>query len=180
MTELKLPGRIETERLVLRRPTTRDARAIFESYASDPEATRYLMWRPHTSIEETHEFLRRQEQTSAEGAGDSFLIERKEDGALIGMIGIHPADFRALIGYVLARAHWGRGYATEAARAIVDWALAQPGIYRVWAVCDVDNLASARVLEKAGMTREGRLGRWSLHPNVSGEPRDCWCYAKVK
>jgi ribosomal-protein-alanine N-acetyltransferase len=50
----------------------------------------------------------------------------------------------------------------------------------VWAVCDVDNLASARVLEKAGMGREGRLRRWVLHPNVSAAPRDCWCYAHVK
>ena len=89
MTELKLPGRIETERLVLRRPTTRDARAIFESYASDPEATRYLMWRTHTSIEETHEFLRRQEQTSAEGAGDSFLVvsdDRDGENARAGLL----------------------------------------------------------------------------------------------
>ena len=68
----------------------------------------------------------------------------------------------------------------DAANAVVEWALAQPEIYRVWAVCDVDNLASARVLEKIGMQCEGLLRRYILHPNISEAPRDCWCYAKVK
>lgn len=69
---------------------------------------------------------------------------------------------------------------TEAVRAVVDWAIGQPEMHRVWAVCDVDNKASARVLEKAGMEREGILRRWSIHPNISEFPRDCICYAKVK
>jgi len=55
--------------------------------------------------------------------------------------------------------------------------LSQPTIYRVWAVTDVDNRASVRVLEKTGMTREGRLNSWLIHPNLGPEPRDCWCYA---
>jgi RimJ/RimL family protein N-acetyltransferase len=63
---------------------------------------------------------------------------------------------------------------------VSDWVLAQPEIHRVWAVCDVDNLASARVMEKSGMEREGRLRRWAVHPNLSGGPRDFWCYSRVK
>jgi [ribosomal protein S5]-alanine N-acetyltransferase len=50
----------------------------------------------------------------------------------------------------------------------------------VWAVCDVDNTASARVMEKIGMLREGLMRRDVLHLNLSSEPRDCWVYAKVK
>ncbi len=69
---------------------------------------------------------------------------------------------------------------TEAVRAVIAWVFAQPGIYRVWAVCDVENLASARVLEKAGMHLEGILRRWLIHSNVSVEPRDCFCYSIVK
>jgi RimJ/RimL family protein N-acetyltransferase len=69
---------------------------------------------------------------------------------------------------------------TEAARAVVDWALGQPGIYRVWAVCDVENAASTRVLEKVGMQREGVLRRWIIHPGVDAVPRDCYCYAIIK
>jgi len=69
---------------------------------------------------------------------------------------------------------------TEVVRAVSDWALAQSEIHRVWAVCDVDILASARVMEKAGMEREGRLRRWALPPNISATPRDSLCYARVK
>ena len=53
-------------------------------------------------------------------------------------------------------------------------------IFRIWAVCDLDNFASARVLEKAGMQREGVLRRYILHPNISSEPRDVYCYATVR
>jgi ribosomal-protein-alanine N-acetyltransferase len=53
-------------------------------------------------------------------------------------------------------------------------------IYRVWAVCDVDNVSSARLLESVGMQFEGKLRRWLVHPNVSAAPRDCLCYAIVK
>ena len=74
----------------------------------------------------------------------------------------------------------GEGIATEAARAVVDWALSESSVFRVWAVTDVDNVRSARVLEKLGFEREGRLRRWMIAPNLSDEPRDCWCYARVK
>jgi RimJ/RimL family protein N-acetyltransferase len=84
------------------------------------------------------------------------------------------------LGFVLAQPHWGKGYMTEAVRGLVAWALKQKEIYRVWAVCDTDNVASARVMEKAGMQREGTLRRWSVHPNLSLEPRDSYCYAIVK
>jgi len=69
---------------------------------------------------------------------------------------------------------------TEAAQALVEWALSQPEIYRVWAVCDVQNTASTKVLEKLGMRREGVLRRWIIHPNIDVVPRDCYCYAITK
>jgi RimJ/RimL family protein N-acetyltransferase len=69
---------------------------------------------------------------------------------------------------------------TEALIPIVEWALSQPRIYRVWATCDVKNRPSARVLENVGMQFEGVLRRYVLHPNVSDEPRDALLYARVK
>ena len=96
------------------------------------------------------------------------------------MIELRINNFKADIGYVVARPFWGRGIATEAGRSVVEWALLQEGIYRVWALCDTENVASARVLEKVGMGREGLLRRNILHPNVSNEPRDSYCYAIVK
>lgn len=68
----------------------------------------------------------------------------------------------------------------EAVRGLVAWAMDQPEIYRVWAVCDPENVVSARLLESVGMQFEGRLRRWLVHPNISDSPRDCLCYAIVK
>ena len=108
------------------------------------------------------------------------MIAKKDDRQLIGMIGLKVDGHKAELGYVLARAYWNTGYMTEAARAVVKWALEQKGIYRVWAVCDVENQPSARVMEKIGMQREGVLRRWIMHPNRSDEPRDCYCYSMTK
>jgi ribosomal-protein-alanine N-acetyltransferase len=108
------------------------------------------------------------------------VITARDDDRPFGMVELRPGGHRAEIGYVLARPWWGRGLMTEAARAVVEWALDQPAIYRVWAVTDVDNVGSARVLEKVGMDREGLLRSWLIHPSLSAEPRDCWCYARVR
>jgi RimJ/RimL family protein N-acetyltransferase len=69
---------------------------------------------------------------------------------------------------------------TVALTAVVDAAFELRGIYRVWAVCDVENPASARVMEKAGMLREGVLKRYMLHPGMGNVPRDVLCYAKTR
>ena len=69
---------------------------------------------------------------------------------------------------------------SEAASAVVSWAMAQPEIYRVWATCHPDNIASARVLEKAGLTFEGRLSRWEARPNLGEEAGDCLVYSATR
>lgn len=69
---------------------------------------------------------------------------------------------------------------TEGAAPIVAWALNEADVHRVWATCDADNAASARVLEKLGFGFEGTLRRWAVHPNVSSIPRDSYCYSRVK
>lgn len=68
----------------------------------------------------------------------------------------------------------------EALTFLVDWSLSRPDIYRAWAFCDVANPASARVMEKAGLVREGLLHRWHVAPSLGPEPRDCLVYAKAR
>jgi [ribosomal protein S5]-alanine N-acetyltransferase len=177
---MKPPATIETPRLRLRTPVMDDAEAIFTTYARDSEATRYVSFRTHRSADEARDYLRRCAAGWAGGGPFTWVIALREEGRLAGAIDIRPEGHRVELGYILGRAYWGRGYMTEVVCAVADWALAQPEVHRVWAVCDVDNLASARVLEKAGMEREGRLRRWGVHPNLSATPRDYWCYARVK
>jgi [ribosomal protein S5]-alanine N-acetyltransferase len=177
---MNLPPLIETERLALRPPRLDDAKAIFTSYATDEEVARYVRWRPHTSASETEEFLRRAVAFVEDGSRLTWVLTRRGDDAPLGMIELRPQGHKASAGYVLARPFWGKGYMTEALRAVTDYAFNDPGMYRVWAVCDVDNVASARVMEKAGMSFEGILRRYQIHPNIGPEPRDARCYARVR
>jgi ribosomal-protein-alanine N-acetyltransferase len=174
------PEIIETDRLRLRRSLERDAEGIFAAYAQDREVTMYLAWRPTGNIEDTRESLRHAANEWQEGSAFRWTIFRKKDDQLLGTLALRVDGPKVELGYVLAKKFWGKGLTTEAVRAIVDWALKEDGVYRVWAVCDVENPASARVLEKAGMEREGLLRRWSVHPTRSSEPRDCYCYAITK
>ena len=192
---LHLPGTFETARLFLRKPTTEDASSIFERYASDPDVTKYLPWRPHRDVDETRTFLSRLLRAMEDGWTGAWTIESKDDRRILGLASFtiesarygdflstveERQNYKLIIGFHLARSEWGQGYATEAAGELVGWGLRQCQVFRIWTVCDVDNVASARVLEKLGMTREGILRRWSIHPNISPEPRDFYCYALVK
>ncbi|WNZ43605.1 GNAT family N-acetyltransferase [Leptolyngbya boryana CZ1] len=177
---MKPPQTLETKRLCLRQPIPEDAGSIFEHYAQDPEVTKYLSWQPHKSVKETDEFIERCISVWANHSAFPYVLICKKNAQLIGMIEIRINQHKADVGYVLARSEWGKGYVPEAMQALTNWALDQDEIYRVWAFCDVENPASARVMEKVGMQREGILKRWFVHPNISKEPRDCYCYAISK
>jgi RimJ/RimL family protein N-acetyltransferase len=174
------PKTLKTERLRLRKAKLADAEAIFREYAQDAGVTRYVSWRAHRNIEETREYVQMCLLAWDVGKAFHWVIERREDDRLIGMMIARVNADKWEMGFVLARPFWCQGYMTEALKGIVAWALKRKEIYRIWAVCDVDNLASARVMEKAGMQREGILQRWSVHPNISEEPRDSYCYAITK
>jgi len=177
---MKPPEIIQTERLTLKPPSLNDAESIFHSYAQDVEVTRYLVWKPHNDAQETRCFLSDCIAVWESGSRFPWVIRLKENDELIGMVEIRIHEFKADVGYVLSRPFWGRGLATEALRPIVRWALAQESIYRVWALCDVENGASARVLEKVGMQREGILRQNIMHPNISSKPRDSYCFGAIK
>lgn len=180
-SSLDAPLELSTARLRLRKPRLEDAGPIFRAYARDEEVVRFVNWQVHESEEVTRDYLRSCLDEWSNGIGYPYVVEVRRDAAgPIGVIHLHNKPGKVQFGYVVARHHWGQGYATEALGTLVDWALAQPQIWRASAVCDVDNLASARVMEKAGMTFEGILRRHLVHSNISPEPRDCRVYAKVR
>ena len=172
------PDGFQTRRLLLRPIILADARPIFDGYAQDAEVSRYLTWRPHLSIEQTEAYV---QASLAATTLRTYVLVRRMDDAVIGAFDLRQAAATRLeYGYVLARAFWGRGLMTEALAEVVAWALRQPSIWRIGAVCDVENRASARVMEKAGLEREAILRRWLVHPNLGEAPRDCFSYAKVR
>ena len=177
--EAVFPDSVETRRLHLRRPVPADAERIFQTYAQDAEVTRYLVWVPHQSVDTTRKFIAFCQDRWASSVAFPYVITRKEDGQLLGVIEVRPDGHRANFGYVLARAYWGNGFMPEAITAMAKITL-QPPVYRMEATCDVENRASARALEKCGFLREGLLRRYIIHPNISPEPRDSLLYALTK
>jgi len=180
MTAMKMPEYIETERLVLRKPHMEDAPILFTAYMQDLEVTRYTTWHPHQQLQEVEDFMSRGISAWENGTRFPFVITHKENDEPFGMIDLHIRDCTVGLGYVIARSHQRKGYATEATRAIINWAFQQSTIYRVNASTDVENIASQRVLEKAGMLREGLLRKYIIHPNISEIPRDSYMYAITK
>src|SRR5512140_2194095 len=129
---MKPPERIETEQLGLRTPCLDDALFLFTAYMQDPEVTRYTVWRPHQQLQEAEDFIRGSILAWEAGTRFPFVITLMEkDSEPFGMIDFHIRGCTVGLGYVIARFRQRKGYATEATRAIIDWAFQQPAIYRV-------------------------------------------------
>jgi len=168
---------IKTERLFLRNLEVNDWQAVNE-YASDPEVVRYMNWGPNTE-KETKEFIQRAMSTQKVKPRRIYslaIVVEKED-RLIGSCGINvsnPENREGWLGYCLDRNFWGKGYGTEVARVLMDFGFTELTLHRIFATCDPGNTASAHVLEKSGMKREGclREHKWS-----KGKWRDSYLYA---
>lgn len=174
----KAPETLVTERLVLRKPTIEDAKAIFQRYASDPKVCHYLGWKRNESIEDTKRFLMRSNQTWKTWPAGPYLIFANNE--LIGGIDFSfETPSRASCGYVIAKDAWGKGYATEALQKIRDLAPSL-GIVRLYALVYPGNEGSIRVLEKCGFEFEGILRRNSIFPNINmNTPLDDACYSWI-
>ena len=177
---MRAPERLETDRLIIRRPTLGDVKAIFATYASDPDVTRYVGWPRHARPNETRAFLQFSNAEWRKWPAGPYVILVRDSQTLIGSTGlVFETPARAATGYVLAKNAWGRGYATEALRAMVSVA-AGCGVCRLYALCHHAHRASARVLEKNGFTLEGTLRRYAEFPNLSpGVLCDVLCYSAI-
>jgi len=151
---------IRCRRLVLRELKEADADAVNE-FSSDPEVIRFMDWGPN-SREDDLAFIRRAIASRRQRPRADFAIAivLDKENRLIGGVAIRVSNSKnkkGWIGYCLKRSFWNKGYATEATRALLKFGFEHLRLHRVFATCDSANVASARVLEKAGMKREGHL-----------------------
>ncbi len=166
---------IETERLILRRYKDGDLEDLYQ-YLSDPEVVRFEPYRPMTR-EETGEELKRRASSD-----EMIAVELKESGRLIGNVYLGERDFQTKeLGFVFNREYWGRGFASESCRAVLNQAFKE-GAHRIFAECDPENESSWRLLEALGFQREGHLRQnvyfWT---DESGSPlwKDTYIYSKL-
>ncbi|MFF9066216.1 GNAT family N-acetyltransferase [Streptomyces sp. NPDC014891] len=170
---------LRTDRLRLRPFTDADAAPLY-ALQSDAHVLRYWDSPPWTERADAERFLATCRAIEREGGGARVAVERASDGTFIGWCGLtgwNP-DFRsASLGYAFEAAAWGHGYATETARAVLDWAFDSLDLNRVQSETDTRNLASARVLEKLGFVREGTLREDCV---VNGDVSDSWVFGLLR
>lgn len=170
---------LDTERLRLRPFTDADADDLF-ALQSDAQVLRYWDSPPWTDRASVARFMAKCRQMAENGSGARVVIERTSDETFIGWCALNDwdPDFRsASLGYCLQRSAWGHGYATEAALALLRWALDTLDLNRIQSETDTRNVASARVLEKLGFEREGTLREDCI---VNGDVSDTWVYGLLR
>jgi RimJ/RimL family protein N-acetyltransferase/ubiquinone/menaquinone biosynthesis C-methylase UbiE len=169
---------IETERQILRDFVAEDFDAL-HAITSDPEVMRFMFHGARTA-ERQRAMLDEVivSQREAPRRRYELAVVRRADGRLLGSVDLTPDEPGvADLGYLLGREAWGQGYATEAARTMVAAGFDQLGLHRIFATCDVNHTASARVLEKAGLRRDGVLRG---HTFASGRWWDSYLYAVLE
>ena len=154
-------GHIETQRLRIRSFQPNDWQAVY-GYTSDPAVMAYIPEGPFTT-EQARAFV---DDNTGEQAR-AFAVLLKADDTLVGHMVFHPwfAPLTYEIGWVFDPANQGHGYATEAARALLQYGFEALRLHRIIATCQPENVASYRVMEKLGMRREAHFRRCIRRPN---------------
>lgn len=150
---------IETDRLLLRRMTMKDAPDIF-AYSRDPEVARHVLWTAQKQLSEAKDYIRFMLRRYRDDLPSSWGVIDKESGRLVGTIGYmdyNEDNASVEVGYSLAKWMWGKGLMTEALRAVIDYTFDAMDINRIEAQHELDNPSSGRVMEKCGMIKEGIL-----------------------
>ena len=181
ITDKKRFEQLHTERLLLRRPTVEDANAIFSSYPTQKEVTKYLLFPPHESLQDTLNFIQwSDEQWEKKGGYNFILCSKADEGRVIGGVGLYleglddgsdesklPAGV-ARVSYYIVKDQWRKGYATEACKKMIELAI-EVGITKLVAPVHPDNLASIRVLEKCGFQEDAMMCEMLVLPNLRKE-----------
>ena len=167
--------RLETQRLILRRIREIDYIDMHE-YSADAEVTKYLVWQPHKTIEETKKYTGELQQRYAEGKFYDWGLVHKADSKLIGTCGLTTINLNknsCEIGYVLSKKYWGQGFIPEALGIIMDFAFTYLDFERIEGRFFEGNEKSCRVMQKMGMVFD-RVDYKLFH--IKGEYKNIYNY----
>lgn len=170
---------IETVRLILRRFRLEDAEDMYRNWAGDPEVCRYLSWGPHRSMEDSLKRIISWVNNYEHDNSYVWAIELKGKDMAIGSISMELSNDTSKsceVGYCIGRPYWSRGIMTEALRAVLHYLFYEVGYQMIQAKHDVLNIASGKVMQKAGM----QFVKYEYHVGVrkDGSFYDCAVYAK--
>ncbi|WP_404456866.1 GNAT family N-acetyltransferase (plasmid) [Virgibacillus necropolis] len=151
---------LSNERLLLREFNENDWIDVHK-YASQDKVSQYQPWGPNTE-KDTKDFIHKAMNAAAEEPRLRYVlaIVHKDDNRMIGAGEFNIRDFTnksGEIGYIVNPEYWGKGIATSVAKLLIDFGFRELNLHRIYATCDTRNIGSLMVLERAGMTREGKI-----------------------
>ncbi|MBP0990524.1 MAG: GNAT family N-acetyltransferase [Oscillospiraceae bacterium] len=168
---------METERLIIRRFKKNDLKAFYE-YAQNPNVGPNAGWKPHENIKESKKILSvlRKEKLT-------WAIILKDSEKFVGSVGLYNdkkrnCDDIKMLGYSIGEEYWGKGFAVEASRAVLNYAFTELNLNYVSAYHFPENVRSKRVIEKCGFIFEGVLSH--AYSNYDGTILDNACYIMSK
>ncbi|MEK4973413.1 GNAT family protein [Niallia sp. FSL R7-0648] len=171
--------KLETERLILRKVTLEDVEDMYY-YGTNEDVSKYVTWKTHKTLSDTREYIEFILSQYENKKIAPWGIEYKENGKFIGTIDFVSWQLKhniAEIGYVISQDYWGKGIAPEAANEVIKFGFNNMDLVRIQARCDVENIGSARVMEKVGMTFEGVIRKGIF---VKGKHQDIKMYSILK
>lgn len=174
--------RLETERLLLRRISQADAESLYRDILSNKQHLYFLDWSYAEDLCTVEAFIENIISSYFNEYYFFWVMEEKTTGAFAGCIFVCHCDIKkrlAEVEYTASGKAQGHGYMTEALNKVIDFLIDEVGFYRVEGVCNVENTASARVMEKAGMVMEGILRGRALNLNKAGNPGDLRMYSCI-
>ncbi len=147
---------LETDRLILRPLSVKDAQDIYDRWTTDPKVAKYMRWSLHSSPEETRQWLQMEEENNKTDKVYDWGFWLKDGNYLFGCGGLvyHEDEKCFELGYNIMHKYWNQGYTTEASKAMLEFARKELGQTEFIAKHAVDNPASGEVMKKCGFVYE--------------------------
>lgn len=159
-------------RFTIRDVAISDTDYVFHMF-SNPETVRYMGLRKLDNVMEALQLVERYMRSR-----DARWLAVCDGPKFLGLVGFEVKGHSATL--TIASNGVRQGFGREFSVPFVKWVMSYPNIWRVWAICHVDNLPVQRVLKRMGAEREGRLRRFEMFPNLSREPQDVYMYSIVR
>lgn len=173
---------LETERLLLRKGSIKDSEDIYNNYGKDPLVSKYVVWNMHKSVADAVALMEKWEESYNKLTSYKWLVIEKESNEVIGSITavkVDEVNKTVALGYCFGSKWWNKGYATETLKRVIKFFFEDVCVETIYANHLVDNKASGKVMQKAGMTFEGTL-RNRMIDKITNKPMGLDTYSIIK